>query len=144
MNPSKFIQKLKEFVVSKNYELDEVFIRRAISALYFSLFIFWANKKYFLENRPGQGSNQDYFPFRMFLQDMISSALDREIIFLHVYRVASDHYALNPTIVKIYGEEKRIIGKKKIEVKIDREALKKAIDSAEEILKALTNEDFSN
>jgi hypothetical protein len=136
MDPSELIYQLKKFVESKNYNINEVFIRRIISSLYFSLFNFWANKKYLLENKRRKGPKQDCFDFIEFVEDMISNALDAEIKLLHTYRIASDHYALNPTIIKHEGKAEEFFGIRE-EVKIDRSTLKKAIESAEEILKVL-------
>lgn len=139
MDPSELIYQLKKFVESKNYNLNEVSIRRVISSLYFSLFNFWANKKYFLENKRRKGPKQDCFSFVEFVEEMISNALDAEIKFLHTYRIASDHYALNPTVIKHEGRAEEFFGIRE-EVKIDESALKKAIESAEEILKVLREE----
>ncbi|MFA4720621.1 hypothetical protein [Pyrococcus kukulkanii] len=136
VDPSEFISLLKKFVESKNYELDEVFIRRIISSLYFSLFIYWANRKYFLENKRSKGPKQDRFSFVEFVKDMISNSLDAEIKLLHTYRIASDHYALNPTIIKHEGSAREFFGIRE-EVRIDKTALRKAIESAEEILRVL-------
>lgn len=139
MDPSELIYQLKKFAESKNYNLDEVFIRRIMSSLYFSLFNFWANKKYFLENKRRKGPKQDCFSFIEFVEEMISNALDAEIKLLHTYRIASDHYALNPTIIKHGGRAEEFFGIRE-EVEIDESSLKKAIESAEEILKVLREE----
>ncbi len=139
MDPSRFILCLKEFTESKHYDLDEVLIRRIISSLYFSLFNFWANKKYFLENRRSRGPNQDCFSFIEFVKDMIAEDLDAEIKFLHTYRIASDHYALNPTVVKHEGRAEDVFGRRE-DVEINKRSLKKAINSAEAILNVLLKE----
>ena len=110
-----------------------------MSSLYFSLFNFWANKKYFLENKRRKGPKQDCFSFIEFVEEMISNALDAEIKLLHTYRIASDHYALNLTIIKHEGRAEEFFGIRE-EVEIDESSLKKAIESAEEILKVLREE----
>ena len=58
--------------------LDEVFIRRIISAVYFSLFNYWSMKNICKGNK-GKGDNNDSFPHTQFIQDLASSGLDPQI-----------------------------------------------------------------
>ncbi len=55
---------------------------------------------------------------------------------LHLYRVAADHYASNPTKVVLTSRPWRNIEE---EVEINDEALRKNLEAAHEILEALEN-----
>ena len=135
LNPIHFFNFIKRLIARKYIE-NEVYVRRIISALYFSLFNYWAAKKYSQRTRGG-GPLQDRFKYRKFHEELLSKNLDREIASLYIYRVASDHYILNPTIIRIYNEEMiKLIGEK-LKININRYSLKKAMESAEEILKKI-------
>ncbi|RLF03637.1 MAG: hypothetical protein DRK00_08580 [Thermoprotei archaeon] len=108
----------------------EVYVRRALSALYFSLFNYWMAKKYDRGER-GLGPKQDSFKYGDFHGELLDKALDAQIVYLFSLRVASDHYALNPTIIKIYNGG-RIKGRRYSYITID--SLKRAIEAAKEIL----------
>jgi len=103
LNPRRFIDHLKHVVSSREIVLDEVFVRRAISALFFSLFNYWAIKSY-ARGKRGNGPLRDSFPLSAFFEDLLRSGLDYAIYPLFVYRVGADHYTLNPTTVVLISK----------------------------------------
>ena len=110
--------------------LDEVFIRRIISAVYFSsLFNYWSIKNICKGNK-GKGNNNDSFPHTQFIQDLASSGLDPQIYLLYVYRVAVDHYTLNPTKVTLTSHPYK--GRTQ-DVKINENILRKILESAKDV-----------
>lgn len=133
LKPEGFLKFVRELVVEGRIA-GEACIRRALSALYFSLFNYWAAKKYDQGVRR-KGPKQDRFDYREFHGEMLGKGLDAELVFLYVHRVAADHYVLNPTDIKVYGEEIAVRLPRKLSVHISVETLEKAIEAAEEILK---------
>ncbi len=130
LNPSAIIS-LIEKQFKEGRITDEVYIRRAISALFFALFNFWAAKKYDAGDR-GKGPCQDQWPLTKFNQEMLYKGLDAQIIFLYSYRVAADHYTLNPTTVKLWD-----FMQKRQSCFINTNALERGIECAKELYKAL-------
>jgi len=134
LNPSHFID-LVEHLVNNNMIRNEVCVRRMISALYFCLFNYWVAKRYEIDGVRGKGPRQDYFYFRLFHEYLLKRKLDKELILLYTLRTAVDHYMLNPTIIEVQNKElRRIISKRRIEVSISIEKLKKAIMFSRRIL----------
>jgi len=130
LNPSAIIS-----LIEKHHKqgrlIHEVYIRRAISALYFTLFNYWAAKKYDAGDR-GRGPCQDQWPLKEFNQEMLCKGLDPQIIILYLYRVAADHYTLNPTTVELWDFRQR-----RRRCFINTNALQRAIECAKELYKAL-------
>lgn len=131
LNPSAIISLIEKQVREKEVR-GEVFIRRAISTLYFVLFNYWAAKKYDSGKR-GKGPYQDQWPLKEFNSEMLYQGLDAQIIFLYSQRVAADHYALNPTKIELWDFSKKI----KIGSSINVDNLKRGIECAKEIYKVL-------
>jgi len=125
---------VEEFL-KKGKVRDEVFIRRALSALYFALFNYWSAKRYEAGKR-GKGPYQDSFLYSEFHQDLLSKGLDAQILLLYTYRIAVDHYTLNPTVIRVY-EARRLGIKEKIPCNISEEALRRAVEAAREVLRHL-------
>jgi len=116
-----------------NNSLDEVFIRRIISAVYFSLFNYWSIKN-ICKGSKGKGYNNDSFPHTQFIQELARSGLDPQIYLLYVYRVAVDHYTLNPTKVTLTSHPYKGSTQN---VKIDENILRKILESAKDVLSFL-------
>ncbi|HII72828.1 hypothetical protein [Sulfurisphaera tokodaii] len=95
LNPRKLISFLSSLI-----NADEVFLRRVVSAIYFSLFNYWAHK-YYHKGIRGKGALRDYFSLSEFTSFLYKNGLDRAMYTLLIYRVAADHYALNPTDIII-------------------------------------------
>ncbi|MFP3233858.1 MAG: hypothetical protein RXR08_09265 [Sulfolobaceae archaeon] len=110
-------------------------MRRIISAVYFSLFNYWSIKNICKGNK-GKGNNNDSFPHTQFIQDLASSGLDPQIYLLYVYRVAVNHYTLNPTEVTLTSHPYK--GRTQ-DVKIDENILRKILESAKDVLSFLDN-----
>lgn len=125
LNPRKLISFLSGILNS-----DEVFLRRIISALYFSLFNYWALKHYSKGNR-GNSPLGDYFSLSSFTRFLYKNGLDRATYTLLVYRVAADHYALNPTEIVITDRQWK---GKSAEISIDKRSVKIVLDAAEQVL----------
>ena len=117
-------------------------LRRVASALFLSLYNYWAIKSYKLYNKryknPSRASkNQDNFPHLEFIEEMIGKGLDEAIQELYLYRVLADHYALNPTYVSI---TKRFKGQKfveKVYAELNYKELRELIDYALDVLSFL-------
>jgi len=75
--------------------------------------------------RTGGETLQDRFNYKDFHEELLNKGLDREKLSLYIYRVASDHYILNPTIIRIYNEEMIKILGDKLRINIDKYSLKK-------------------
>lgn len=133
LRPDSLLNFMRELVV-ENRITDEVCIRRAISALYFSLFNFWAAKRYDQGVRR-KGPKQDRFDYREFHEELLGKGLDAELVLLYTYRVAADHYTLNPTVIRVYGDEMVARLPRQLSVRIGIKILENAIEAAEEILK---------
>ena len=74
------------------------------------------------------------------IKNLLQKELDAELVLLYYYRVAVDHYILNPTIIRIYNKEIiRIVTTDKQEIRIGMETLQKAIEASRIILSRLVN-----
>ena len=94
---------LKEVVASKRGALNEVFIRRIVSAVFFALFNYWALKSY-IKGRRGDGPYGDSFRLLTFFEDLLSKGFDYAVYPLFLYRVGANHYVLNPTTVVLLSK----------------------------------------
>ena len=138
LRPDYFIN-LVEKLVSSGKIRDEACIRRFLSALYFSLFNYWAAIKYDKGARR-KGPKQNRFDYREFHEELLREELDVELNLLYTYRVAVDHYILNPTIIQIYNREiVRLMTRDRQEVHIGINVLRKAIEAARTILKQISS-----
>jgi len=127
-----------EKLVSSGKIRDEACIRRFLSALYFSLFNYWAAIKYDKGARR-KGPKQDRFDYREFHEELLREELDVELNLLYTYRIATDHYVLNPTIIQIYNKEiVRLMTRDRLEIHIGMNALRKAVEAAKTILKQIS------
>ena len=115
--------------INKNIDLDEVIIRRLISALYFALFNYWSAKAYESGER-GAGELKDSFKYSYFHGTIRERGWDPYIKLFNESRVAVDHYTLNPTIATIYNGYK-------VYIKIDRNLLNKVLKASIELLNLL-------
>jgi len=111
---------------------EEIFIRRSISALYFALFNYWSAKKYD-NGEQGEGLCKDRWPLSEFTSEMLQKGLDPQIYFLEAYRVAVDHYTLNPTIAYLYFFHMNQ------RTSINKISLKRAIECAKDLYKEIQN-----
>jgi len=135
LNPRQFIDYLKVFVDNRKTVLDEVFIRRIISVIFFALFNYWALKSY-IKGKRGDGPYKDSFRFNMFFEDLLRQGLEYAIYPIFLYRVGADHYILNPTRVELTSKPWK---GEQDDVKICYHALEKLIDLAYDILEYLEN-----
>lgn len=133
LNPRKLLEYLERLLKNKNYILDEVIIRRVISAVYFALFNYWSLKSY-LKGQRGNGPLKDSFWFSEFNKYLLSQGLDYAVYILYLYRVAADHYTLNPTKVILTSDPWK--GDER-EVEINNTVLERVLASAYDILKYL-------
>lgn len=131
LNPRELIKYLSE-IVEKN-TLSEVAVRRIISAIYFALFNYWSMKSYYKGLR-GEGPLGDSFWYSSFNEFLLKQGLDHAAYTSYLYRVAVDHYALNPTKVVLTTRPWKGVEE---EVEINDDALRKILESAYEILEAL-------
>ena len=129
LNLRELLRYLSQLVADKK-PLDEVFTRRIISALYFALFNYWSLKKYYKGKR-GDGPYWDSFWFSKFHEHLLREGLDYAVYTLFLYRVVADHYALNPTRVILTSRPWKNMEE---EVIIDDKALRKALESAYDVL----------
>jgi len=137
LRPDYFIN-LVEKLVSSGKIRDEACIRRFLSALYFSLFNYWAAIKYDKGARR-KGPKQNRFDYREFHEELLREELDVELNLLYTYRIATDHYVLNPTIIQIYNKEiVRLMTRDRLEIHIGMNALRKAVEAAKTILKQIS------
>ena len=133
LNPTELIKRIEEILTSKG-KIEEIVIRRFISALYFAVFNFWA-AKHFSKNNRGRGPNQDNFEFSEFHRELLKVGLDPEVVTLFQYRVAVDHYIMNPTSIHVFNPEiVQMLGRKKIALKIDLLALHRVLESSKTIV----------
>jgi hypothetical protein len=129
LDPQGFLRIIEK--VAKSDRVDEVIIRRAISAIYFAFFNYWAEKRYGKGVR-GTGIYGDAFSYTDFHIDMVSKGLEKEMFILYLYRVAVDHYTLNPTYVTLTSSPwKRL---RPVKVRIGMERLREVIDAAKKVL----------
>ncbi len=130
LNPLPVISTIENYF-NEGKLTEEVYIRRALSALFLALFNYWSAKKYESGSR-GKGHYQDRWTYTEFVNDMLSKGLDPQIIHLVKFRVAADHYTLNPTFVEVhpiqYRESCEITGNN----------LKRAIECAKELYNILS------
>jgi len=129
LDPQEFLRIIEK--VAKSDRVDEVIIRRAISAIYFALFNYWAEKRYSKGVR-GAGIYRDAFSYTDFHIDMVSKGLEKEMFILYLYRVAVDHYTLNPTYVTLTSSPWK--GLRPVKVSIDMDKLGEVIDAAKKVL----------
>jgi len=139
LNPRRLIDIIRQAI--NKTAIDAVLLRRIASALFLSLYNYWAIKSYKLHNKryKGQmaGKNQDNFPHLEFVEEMFRNGLDKAIRELYLYRVLADHYALNPTYVTLvfrYGNKKFV---KTIYAELNYNKLKKLIYYALDVLSFL-------
>ena len=76
------------------------------------------------------------FPYRRFQEHLLRNGLDREAYTLYLYRVAADHYALNPTTVTLWDQPWKGW---RVKVEINEDVARKVIESAYEVLDKLEN-----
>jgi len=134
LNPIHFLN-LIDRIKTLNLFSEEVILRRIISSLYFSLFNYWAYKKYFIRGERGRGPYQDNYPVEQFYRDMLSTGKDRHLIELLYYRVAADHHIANPTKVRLYISRSISFGER--EVRITLESVLKLMEIVRELLDAI-------
>jgi hypothetical protein len=133
LNPRKLLEYFTRIVKSRSHELDEVVVRRIISAVYFALFNYWSLKSY-LKGMRGGGPLRDSFWFSTFNEHLLKQGLDYAVYTLYLYRVAADHYALNPTKVVLTSKPWKDVEK---EVEINDKVLEIVLESAYDILEYL-------
>lgn len=140
LNPRRLIEDITKQTINKT-AIDAVLLRRIASALFLSLYNYWAIKSYKLYNKRYKGSmagkNQDNFSHLEFVEEMFKNGLDKAIHELYLYRVLADHYALNPTYVTLvfrYGDKKFV---KIIYTELKHDKLKKLINYAWDVLSFL-------
>ncbi len=133
LNPRKLLEYFVKILKDRRHTLNEVIIRRIISAVYFALFNYWSLKSY-LKGLRGNGPLKDSFWFSTFNEYLLKQGLDYAVYTIYLYRVAADHYTLNPTKVvltsKPWKEEEK-------EVEINNVALEMILESAYDILEYL-------
>jgi len=140
LNPRRLIDSVKQ-IVDKT-AIDAVLLRRIASALFFSLYNYWAIKSYKLYNKrytnPSRaGKNQDNFPHSEFIEEMAEKGFDEETRELYLYRVLADHYALNPTYVTLVTSAKGKRFEEKVYAELNQEKLKELVNYALAILSFL-------
>ena len=129
LKPNNLIDIIKKYM---NKALNEVVVRRSISALYFALFNYWSAKA-FEKGERGRGTLQDSFSLSKFHSDIRTLGLDPYIKLIYEGRVAVNHYTLNPTKAKIYNGHKEY----DINIKIDKNYLNKILKASEVLLKKI-------
>ena len=135
LNPRRLLEYFMGILGNERYKLSEVVIRRAISAVYFALFNYWSLKSY-LKGLRGNGPLRDSFWFSTFNEYLLKQGLDYAVYTIYLYRVAADHYALNPTKVVLTSKPWK---KEEKEVEINYDALEMVLESAYDILEHLEN-----
>ena len=133
LDPTRFIELVEKVISEEPGILNEVTLRRFISALYFSLFNYWAEKSYVRGKRGKGGPCQDSFRYYEFHVYLSQRQLDNAAHFLFLYRVAADHYVLNPTYVNLQDR----LWKGVYYVELNYNSLKRAIELSKEVLKAI-------
>ena len=132
LNLRRIIEYFKD-ILNRSGELDEPVIRRIISATYFALFNYWSLKSY-LKGQRGHGPLSDSFWFSTFHEHLLRQGLDYAIYAIYLYRVAADHYALNPTRVVLIGKPWKDM---EVEIDINHISLEKVLEAADDILEYL-------
>lgn len=130
LNPRQLMDYLKQFVTSRRAILNEVFMRRIISAVFFAPFNYWALKSY-IKGKRGDGPYGDSFRLSTFFEDLLSKGFDYVIYPLFLYRVGADHYILNPTRVELTSKPWKDIQEN---VEINYDILETLLDLAYETL----------
>ncbi len=130
LNPRQLMDHLKQFVANKRTTLNEVFIRRIVSAVFFALFNYWALKSY-IKGKRGDGPYGDSFRLSTFFEDLLSKGFDYAIYPLFLYRVGADHYILNPTTVVLLSKPWKGVQEN---VEINYDVLEMLLESAYDIL----------
>jgi len=133
LNPRQLMDFLKQFVTRKRTILNEVFIRRAVSAIFFALFNYWALKSY-IKGKRGNGPYGDSFRLSTFFEDLLSKGFDYAVYPLFLYRVGADHYILNPTRVELTSKPWKGVQE---DIEINYDVLETLLDLAYDILEYL-------
>jgi len=128
LDPSPIISSVEDLL--REELVEEVLIRRALSNLFLSIFNYWSAKKY-ESGEEGKGPCRDSWSYGVFIKEMMQKGLYAEIVYLYAYRVAVDHYTLNPTVVYLYE------CRKNIPCHITVSTLKRAVECAKELYKTL-------
>ncbi|PMP95519.1 MAG: hypothetical protein C0167_03045 [Nitrososphaera sp.] len=136
LNPRKLIADVRAWCQGA----DEILLRRCVSALYFSLYNYWAElrlRRGRLEcNDAMNGSLKDDFPHSGFVADMLRRGLNDDIMLLFELRVLADHHVCNPGLVEIHDKElSRLI--KQTRVELNAGEFERALESAGRILSSL-------
>jgi hypothetical protein len=118
LKPHEVFDLVEKLIEKHGGTLNEVIMRRVISALYLSLFNYWTEKAY-TKGRRGRGPCQDWFNYSDFHKDLSSVGLDSAIFTLYLHRVAADHYALNPTFVRPLGRPWATEGAYPVEINLN-------------------------
>ena len=134
LNPESFL-KFVEGVVRESGVRDEVFARRFISAVFLAIYNYWAAKQWD-SGRRCKGPKQDFFPYTLFIEDMLSRGLDRPIIFIYLRRVLADHYVLNPTVVRVWEKTLLFLGER-VPVSLSPRDVITALKAAKELLDSI-------
>ncbi len=133
LNPRRLLEYFMRIIKNERYKLNEVVIRRIISAVYFALFNYWSLKSY-LKGLSGNGPLRDSFWFSTFNKHLLEQGLDYAVYTIYLYRVAVDHYTLNPAKVVLTSKPWK---KEEKEVEINDVALEIVLESAYDILEYL-------
>ena len=133
LNPCQLMDYLKQLVVNKRTILNEIFIRRVISAIFFSLFNYWALKSY-TKGKRGDGPYRDSFRFLTFFEDLHRNGFEYAIYSFFLYRVGADHYILNPTRVELNSKSWKGVQE---DAEINYDVLETLLDLAYGILEYL-------
>jgi len=133
LNPRKLLEYFVKILKDRRYTSNEVIIRRIISAVYFALFNYWSLKSY-LRGLRGDGPLKDSFWFSTFNEHLLKQGLDYAVYTIYLYRVAVDHYTLNPTKIVLTSKPWR---EEEKEVEINNVALEMVLESAYDILEYL-------
>ena len=133
LNPRGLLEFFERVVKEERQKLNEVAVRRIISAVYFALFNYWSLKSY-LKGERGDGPCQDSFWYSTFNEHLLNQGLDYAVFTIYLYRVAADHYTLNPTKVVLRSRPWKDVAK---DVEINDRALEMVLESARDILEYL-------
>ncbi len=98
LKPHKLISYF-ENILNDNL-LDEVFIRRMISAVYFSLFNYWSIKN-ICKGIKGKGKRNDSFPHVQFIQDLVGRGFDAQIRTIYLFSTKEISFSLVSLLVSL-------------------------------------------
>jgi hypothetical protein len=118
LDPQKLLSVIED-AVKRGCITEEVLIRRAVSATYFTLFNYWAEERYSKGVR-GRGVYGDTFSYADFHRDMASKGLKKEMLILYLYRATVDHYTLNPTYVTLTSSPWKGLPPIKISIDVEK------------------------